>query len=135
MGIPNAMPVRQDLLEPLSYLISKKRMNNDYAKMRDSARERFIGADMCPGAGELAEAEAAASIDTYALAGPIVISLTLSVTGVVMKALGSSGETVVSTIARTASKTLSRSSSKGSGGEQWVSVLADASPSHVSSAC
>jgi hypothetical protein len=45
LAIPNAMPVRADLQEPLSYLISRKRLNNEYAKMRDSARDRFIGCE------------------------------------------------------------------------------------------
>ena len=94
MAISNAMPVRQDLLEPLSYLISKKRMNNDYAAVRDAARERFIGQDMCLGAGDPGDDVAAASIDTYALAGPIFISLLCSMGGVIIKAV--SGENVTS---------------------------------------
>jgi hypothetical protein len=82
MSTANAMPVRQDLNEALSYLIARKVTNNEYATFRKKAREKFIGADMCPKVGK--SALAGASIDAFALAGPLFISLVLTATGLVV---------------------------------------------------
>ena len=89
---------------------------SSYAKMRDRARERFIGPALCAetGVGD----GASASIDSFALAGPIVISLLLSAAGVLLdfynKVIHRRAKyAVVQSIVRSTSfvRTLSKSSS------------------------
>ena len=52
MAAPNAMPIRDDLQEGISYLVSRKVTNNEYAGLRDAARQKYIGPGMCPAAAE-----------------------------------------------------------------------------------
>ena len=47
MSVTNALPVREDLVESLSYLISRNIAKSDYTKKRDVARERFLVANQC----------------------------------------------------------------------------------------
>ena len=65
-------------------LISKNVENNHYATLRDSARERYIGGSACPAITGMENQEQVASIDSFALAGPLVISALLTASGVVM---------------------------------------------------
>ena len=46
MAAPNAMPIRDDLQEGISYLVSRKVTNNEYAGLRDAARQKYIGPGM-----------------------------------------------------------------------------------------
>lgn len=68
MSTGNAMPVREDLLESLSYLISLKVANNEYEDYRQAAREEYIGSSVCPSSVQL-DMNSDASIDIFALAG------------------------------------------------------------------
>ena len=88
MAAPNAMPIRDDLQEGISYLVSRKVTNNEYAGLRDAARQKYIGAGMCPAA---AEKPSGAAIDEASLAAPVFISFTFTTLGWIMAMLGGQG--------------------------------------------
>ena len=88
MAAPNAMPIRDDLQEGISYLVSRKVTNNEYAGLRDAARQKYIGPGMCPAA---AEKPSGAAIDEASLAAPVFISFTFTTLGWIMAMLGGQG--------------------------------------------
>eukprot|EP01047_Picozoa_sp_COSAG01_P034158 COSAG01_NODE_2552_length_7463_cov_644.066947_2_plen_1015_part_00 len=81
MSTPNVMPVRYDLRESLSYMISRRVANNEYANFRQKAREQFLGPNLCPQGGAIDTSKA--QIDAQAMTGPVAISLMCTVAGLV----------------------------------------------------
>ena len=91
---PNAVPARDDLIAPLSYLIALKVGKNRYATLREEFRQEFdVGQNKCPASNEIGDGEEY-QIDLLRLALPIVFTLLFSGAGVAWYFLDKAGKCV-----------------------------------------
>ena len=102
---PNAVPARDDLIAPLSYLIALKVGKNRYATLRAEFRQEFdVGQNKCPASNEIGDGEEY-QIDLLRLALPIVFTLLFSGAGVAWYFLDKAGKCVTGAKDRDNTKT------------------------------
>ena len=73
----------KNLVESLTFIISQKVTNHEYASFRDKARALYIGPSLCTSDAS-ADAKNAPRIDAYAFVGPFVVCMLFTALGLIV---------------------------------------------------
>jgi hypothetical protein len=82
LSVPNALPVRDDYAEALSYLVTKYARANRYSELKGEAQRNVLVPDQCPSVSEMAGDKVDYKIDAWAMLMPFLVAWMFGAAGV-----------------------------------------------------